>query len=128
MFSVQSFHALCVGRKFARQQSSNAESSIHQLALLVAFLDCLLDEEISWEHVIGQPNTIVSGTVDRLWSSPSLYYWFPFSLMTESLSPTGYSMSHREVRLLLLTLVHHRLKHKQREPPPHTLSMVQNSP
>lgn len=41
VFSVQSFHALCVGRKFARQQCSNVESSSHQLALLVTFLDCM---------------------------------------------------------------------------------------
>lgn len=41
VISVQSFHALCVGRKFARQQCSNVDSSSHQLALTVAFLDCI---------------------------------------------------------------------------------------
>lgn len=41
VFAVQSFHALYVGRKFARQQCSNVESSSHQLVLLAAFLDCI---------------------------------------------------------------------------------------
>lgn len=36
------------------------------------------------EHIIGQPNTISSGTVDGPWSSSPFYYWFPFSLVTES--------------------------------------------
>lgn len=46
MFSVKSFHALCVGRKFARHQCPNKESSSDQLAL-VAFLDC-----ISVDHAV----------------------------------------------------------------------------
>lgn len=36
------------------------------------------------EHIIGQPNMISLGTVDGLWRSAPRFYWFPFSLVTES--------------------------------------------